>query len=186
MDGDLVVGDIHLGSIAGLNLEISLADNVACLSRVGSQVGFVDCNIVTLSILDPHGVGGGLQKLLPLVRSESYGIDWLGARREVVVLSFQVLVRLLLHEDLLLQSHDTWCDASQVYVDGLGKSTETPYCGDARVSMGGIVKKMRRCMVSTTEGIFGIRKRVATGGIERVQQEGNAVCESEESQVARI
>ena len=92
MDGDLVVGDVHLGSIAGLNLEISLADNVACLSRVGSQVGFVDRNIVTLSILDPHRVGGGLQKFLPLVRSEFYGIDWPGTRREIVVLSFQVFV----------------------------------------------------------------------------------------------
>jgi hypothetical protein len=120
------------------------------------------------------------------VCSEAYGIDWSGASRKVAVLSCQVLVRSFLHEDLLLQSHDTWCDASQVYVDGLGKSTETSYCGDACVSMGGIVKKMRRCMVSTIEGIFGIRKRVATGGIERVQQEGNVVCESEELQVARI
>jgi hypothetical protein len=92
MDGDLVVGDVHLGSIAGLNLEISLADNVACLSWVGSQVGFVDRNIATLSILDPHWVRGGLQKFLPLVRSEFYDIDWPGARREIVVLSFQVLV----------------------------------------------------------------------------------------------
>src|SRR5450756_2770585 len=56
MDGELVVGDIYLGFFTGLNLEISLAHDVACLPRVGAQVGFVDCNIATLSILDPHWI----------------------------------------------------------------------------------------------------------------------------------
>lgn len=49
-------------------------------------------------------------------------------------------------------------------------------------SMAGIVKKMRRCMLRRTEGIFGIRRRRRCRlTSKRMQWKTNAVCEVQES-----